>query len=210
MADTSDVTLTLVPWAPGATVGAYPRKSEQMRPEGPPTGVPVLQTAIVANDASLTFTALPDGEYWAVAPINGNGGMPTSVDPGEYQYIAFMAQKPKEQIPGPPGPQGPQGNQGVQGPQGVTGSQGSIGATGPQGPIGPQGPQGPKGDAGATGATGSTGATGPKGDPGPTGSQGPAGTAVVSADTGNVARIGSDARIYVPKIATYQQLRDGP
>lgn len=80
----SDTTLTLVPWAPGTPVGAYPRRSEQLRPDGPPTGVPPADTQIVTDTASLTYD-LADGEYWAAAPLNGSG---------TWQYVAFVAELP--------------------------------------------------------------------------------------------------------------------
>jgi hypothetical protein len=74
----SEITLTLVPWAPGTPVGAYPRHSEQMLPNQPPTGIPVEDTQPVAGDASLTFPNLGGGEYWAAAAFNGG-----------WQYVAF-------------------------------------------------------------------------------------------------------------------------
>jgi hypothetical protein len=80
----SDTTLTLVPWAPGTSVGAYPRRSEQLRPDGPPTGIPPVDTQIVTGDASLTYD-LADGEYWAAAPLNGSD---------LWQYVAFVAELP--------------------------------------------------------------------------------------------------------------------
>jgi hypothetical protein len=80
----ADTTLTLVPWAPGTPVSAYPRRSEQLRPDGPPTGVPPTDTQIVADDASLTYD-VADGEYWAAAPINGSD---------HWQYVAFVAELP--------------------------------------------------------------------------------------------------------------------
>jgi hypothetical protein len=76
----ADITLTLVPWAPGTSVGAYPRRSEQMLPEQPPTGVPPVGTQTVAADATLTYAGLPLGDYWAAAPVNGNG---------LWQYVSF-------------------------------------------------------------------------------------------------------------------------
>jgi hypothetical protein len=78
-----DVTLTLVPWAPGTPVGAYPRRSEQMLPEQPPTGVDPRDTQLVSAQGSLTYTALDPGEYWAAAPIDGTG---------VWQYVAFVSQ----------------------------------------------------------------------------------------------------------------------
>lgn len=154
------VTLTLVPWAPGQTVGAYPRRSEQMRPEGPPTMVPLLENGTVAADASLTYVTLADGEYWAAAPADGN-----------WRYIAFNAETVQPGIPGPTGPQGPQGPRGFDGPTGPNGPQGPQGIQGYQGPIGPQGPKGSAGAAGPVGEVGPPGPTGPqgpKGDPGNT------------------------------------------
>jgi hypothetical protein len=76
-----DVTLTLVPWAPGTSVGAYPRRSEQTLPNQPPTMVEVADSEPVTDDASLTFLGLDPGEYWAAAPL------------GElWQYVAFNAE----------------------------------------------------------------------------------------------------------------------
>ena len=98
--------------------------------------------------------------------------------------------------------QGPAGPPGTTGPAGPPGADSTVpGPTGPQGPIGPTGPQGNPGTTGGTGPQGPTGPTGPQGNPGATGSagpQGPAGPTTVSADAGNVATLGSDAKIYVP------------
>jgi hypothetical protein len=80
----SDITLTLVPWAPGTSVGAYPRRSEQLRPDGPPTGITPTDTEVVADDASLSYN-LADGEYWAAAPVNGSD---------HWQYVSFVAETP--------------------------------------------------------------------------------------------------------------------
>ena len=44
----AEVKLRLVPWGTGTSVGAYPRVSEQMRPDGPPTMVPPSETEVVA------------------------------------------------------------------------------------------------------------------------------------------------------------------
>jgi hypothetical protein len=72
----SSFTLKGVPWAPGTSVGAYPRRSEVL----PDTGAPgtALETRAVAADASLTYTTLPDGEYWAAAAISAT-----------WRYVAF-------------------------------------------------------------------------------------------------------------------------
>jgi collagen type II alpha len=99
-------------------------------------------------------------------------------------------------IQGPPGPQGPAG---VMGPQGIQGSNGSDGAVGGQGPVGAQGPVGPQGVPGPQGAQGPAGSQGPQGNPGPQGSQGVPGPSAVSANAGNVAKLGTDNLILVPK-----------
>jgi Collagen triple helix repeat (20 copies) len=125
-------TLTLVPWAPGQTVKAYPRKSELVLPEQPPPMVPSVQTVAVASDQSLTFGPdLNPGEYWAVAELH----------PGQrdYRYVGFSMEPPNYYVPGPTGPQGPQGFAGPQGPVGAAGAQGIPGPQGVQGPTGPQG-----------------------------------------------------------------------
>jgi hypothetical protein len=78
-----DIELTLVPWAPGTPVGAYPKRSELMLPEQPPTGVPPEHTEIVAADASLLYRGMIGGDYWAAAPLNG-----------VWKYIAFTIEVP--------------------------------------------------------------------------------------------------------------------
>lgn len=125
-------TLTLVPWAPGQSVKAYPRKSELILPEQPPPQVASVQTVAVASDQSLTFGPdLNPGEYWAVAELH----------PGQqdYRYVGFKMEPPDYYVPGPTGPQGPQGSAGPQGPVGAAGAQGIPGPQGVQGPTGPQG-----------------------------------------------------------------------
>ena len=122
-------TLTMVPWAVGQSVKAYPRKSELMLPETPPPNVASVQTAVVASDQSVTFGPdLNPGGYWAIAELH----------PGQkdYRYLGFAIEAPDYYIPGPTGPQGPQGNAGPQGPTGPAGPQG---IPGPQGAIGPSG-----------------------------------------------------------------------
>jgi hypothetical protein len=97
---------------------------------------------------------------------------------------------------GPPGPQGdpgPPGPAGVQGPQGDPGIPGTVGPQGPTGPAGAQGPVGPAGNQGPVGPQGTAGAVGPAG---PTG---PAGPNAVSIDAGNLAKLGTDSKILVPK-----------
>jgi hypothetical protein len=170
------VTLTLVPWEIGVAVDAYPRRSDQVLSDMPPTGVGVAGSSSVLSDRSLTYN-LPDGEYWAVAPIT----------PGQrdYRYLAFVVATPDPSVPGPQGPQGPQGPSGPNGNQGLPGPTGASGPTGPQGVVGPQGPKGAQGAQGVPGRDGDTGPqglkgdTGPKGDTGdpggPVGPQGPAG-----------------------------------
>jgi hypothetical protein len=126
------VTLTLVPWAPGQPVKAYPKRSELVLPDQPPPQVASVQTVLVAADQSLTFGPdLDPGEYWAIAELH----------PGQrdYRYLAFTMEPPDYYIPGPTGPQGPLG------PTGPQGSTGPAGPTGPQGVPGPQGPGGPAG-----------------------------------------------------------------
>jgi hypothetical protein len=76
---------------------------------------------------------------------------------------------------------------------------------GPPAPSGPPGPPGPPGAPGPQGPAGPAGPQGPSGAPGPAGPQGPSGPSVVSADANNVATLGSDSRIYVPK-STYANL----
>jgi hypothetical protein len=113
---TYPVDLTLVPWAPATSVAVYPRVSEQVLADMPPTGVPVVATNVVAPDRSLSFD-LPEGDYYAVAPMT----------PGQrdYRYLAFRSEIPLEEfIPGPPGPLGPQGYPGPSGAQGAAGSAG--------------------------------------------------------------------------------------
>jgi hypothetical protein len=105
-----DVRLELVPWSPGTQVGAYPRRSEQMLPGGPPTGVAPVQTQPVADDASLSFSDLAfDAEFWAAAPVN-NGPA--------WRYVSFNTPEDERDVPGLPGPEGPQGPQGASGPTG--------------------------------------------------------------------------------------------
>ena len=114
---------------------------------------------------------------------------------------------------GPQGIQGDPGTPGVKGDTGLTGDAGADGADGAQGLPGVDGAQGVKGDTGDTGDAGiqgpagadSTvpGPTGPTGAdstvPGPQGETGPEGPSAVSADADNVAVLGSDSLIYVPK-----------
>jgi hypothetical protein len=188
MAET--ITLHAVPWSIGRSVDAYPRISDQVNNDLPPTGVSAVQSAPVSPDQSLTY-ALEPGDYWAVAPITSGGR--------DYRYVAFIIQAPDQFIAGPPGQTGPSGGSGPVGPPGLAGPQGPTGPPGPQGVIGPQGAQGPQGQAGIQGRDGDPGATGPQGpqgvkgdtgDPGgPVGPQGPAGPQGpqgVKGDTGAV------------------------
>lgn len=78
-------------------------------------------------------------------------------------------------------------------PGSTGGGDGTAGPPGPQGDPGPQGPAGPAGPAGADGAQGPAGPAGADGAPGPVG------PSAVSADAGNVASLGADDLIYVPK-----------
>lgn len=110
-------TLRNVPWPIGAEVPVYPRISDQMLPDMPPTGVSAVAVGMVQETQILQFGDLPYGEYWACAPLT----------PGmrDFQYVGFgVVAPPPEWIPGPTGPQG------IQGP------------VGPAGPVGPQGVQG--------------------------------------------------------------------
>jgi hypothetical protein len=77
---TYPITLTLVPWPIASTVNAYPRVSDQILPDLPPTGVPVVDSAVVAADHSLSFD-LPPGVYWAVAPLTAGQR--------DYRYVGF-------------------------------------------------------------------------------------------------------------------------
>ena len=160
-----EVKLTLVPWDADTTVPAYPRVSEQILPDLPPTGVAPVTESVVSAGRSLTYD-LPFGDYWAAAPLTD--GL------RDYRYVGFSVTRPDDPmlIPGPPGPMGPMGYPGPQGSQGSEGPEGIQGSQGPQGIIGPQGPVGPQGDPGIRGVDGQTGATGPKGDKGDQGDQG--------------------------------------
>lgn len=180
------IRLTDVPWKIGSDVDAYPRKSDQMLPDMPPTGVAKVDTDTVAPDQSLVYD-LSDGAYWAVAPIT----------PGQrdYRYVGFVVATPDTNIKGDtgqtgpsgtPGPAGPQGLPGPQGPSGGIGPIGNTGAQGPRGPNGAQGVPGRDGDQGAVGPQGPQGAKGDTGDPGgPVGPQGPAGPQGVKGLTGD-------------------------
>jgi hypothetical protein len=169
---TSSVRLTLVPWAIGQTVGAYPRLSDQVLPDGPPTGVEPVHQVPVHTDNSVTFV-VADGMYYAC------GQMPD----GTWRYVAFEARldpTPTTEGPtGPPGATGPAGPQGVPGPTGdpstVPGPDGPAGPEGPTGVAGPTGPPGPQGNPGPTGVAGPQGPVGPEGAQG---AQGPAGTGI--------------------------------
>src|SRR6516165_446511 len=132
---------------------------------------------------------------------------------------------------GPPGEQGPVGPTGPPGQIGPAGPPGPQGVQGPIGPVsttpGPTGPTGPAGTA-ATVAVGTTTTGGPgtaasvtntgtpmagvfnftvpQGTQGPTGPTGP--PSGVSTDSGNIATLGSDAKILVPQSAiTAMRLR---
>jgi hypothetical protein len=73
------ITLKQVPWDIGRSVDAYPRVSDQVNDDLPPTGVGVVQAAPVNADQTLTYTLEP-GFYWAVAPITSGGR--------DYRYVA--------------------------------------------------------------------------------------------------------------------------
>jgi hypothetical protein len=118
---TYPITLTLVPWPIASTVNAYPRVSDQILPDLPPTGVPVVDSAVVAADHSLSFD-LPPGVYWAVAPLTAGQR--------DYRYVGFVIEEPDHQIEGP---------QGETGPSGGSGPVGAARRPGPPGAIGPKG-----------------------------------------------------------------------
>ena len=86
----ADITMTLVPWPTGTPVSAYPRRSEQMLDNQPPTMIPAVATQLVAADASLTYSDLDDGEYWAAAPLGET-----------WRYIHFLAQTEEGAVPEP-------------------------------------------------------------------------------------------------------------
>ena len=189
---------------------------------------------------SLTLYLGADQILWAVDPSDGNAypvqshtaqsvyclgageGNPAKVDHAMYADLAGGAAAEV----GPPGPAGPQGEMGPAGPQGAPGAQGD---TGPAGPIGQTGPAGAQGQTGPGGSQGIQGAQGPQGSPGPigpagpqgspgsTGSagpqgvQGPPGPTVVSTDAGNRATLGTDGKIFVPKVQgiAYASLNPG-
>lgn len=75
----SEIKMEFVPWVPGTQVGVYQRKSELHMPDMPPPLVENPTSAVVANDNSLTFADVPDGEWWAIG----------QTDPGYYRYVAF-------------------------------------------------------------------------------------------------------------------------
>jgi hypothetical protein len=95
------ITLTNVPWPIGTAVPIYPRTSDQVLPDLPPTGVPIVLSPVVAAGQTLQIAAqtLEDGQYWAAAPVT----------PGfrDYRWVGVgLTPEPPVQIPGPPGPQG--------------------------------------------------------------------------------------------------------
>jgi hypothetical protein len=102
-------------------------------------------------------------------------------------------------IQGPPGPTGETGPPGPEGPPGPAGADGADGAQGPAGPKGDTGATGVAGPKGDTGAQGPAGPQGTAGIPGTVGAQGPAGPTAVSANAGNLAKLGTDNLILVPK-----------
>jgi hypothetical protein len=102
-------TLTLVPWAIGTTVKAYPRRSELKLPDMPPPMVASVATDVVDAEQSITFgPGLDPGEYWAIAPLTAGQR--------DYRYVGFSIEAPDYYVPGPTGPQGLQGPPGPQGP----------------------------------------------------------------------------------------------
>jgi hypothetical protein len=176
------------PGAPGATGPAGPTGLQGIQglpgspgTEGPqgdpgPQGIPG-----VMGPQGPEGQLGPQGDSGATGPQGGAGpiGLPGPTGAG---------------APGPTGPQGLQGPQGQQGNPGQTGQQGpqgqpgDIGAPGPAGPQGSQGVVGPGGPAGSTGPAGLAGATGP------------AGPTAVSANTGNLAKLGTDNLLFVPAV----------
>jgi hypothetical protein len=77
-----DITLHWVPWPTGTDVAVYPRRSELRLDDQPPPSVPLVATATVQPDATLTYLALPEDNYWATALLNGR-----------YRYLSFMVQE---------------------------------------------------------------------------------------------------------------------
>jgi hypothetical protein len=75
-----DITVELAPWPPGTNVALYARVSELHMDDMAPPGLPVVATAAVAADRSLSYD-VPVGSYWAIAPLNGR-----------CQYLAVLAE----------------------------------------------------------------------------------------------------------------------
>lgn len=77
-----DIHMDLTPWPVGTTVELYARVSELKLDDMPPPGLDPVATTMVAADSSVTFAAVPEGSYWAIAPINAR-----------YRYVAVFAQE---------------------------------------------------------------------------------------------------------------------
>lgn len=75
-----DVQIEFAPWPVGTTVRVYQRKSELVLSEQPPPGIASPASGVVASDNTLTLTAVPVGEWWAI-------GQDT---PGHYRYVALV------------------------------------------------------------------------------------------------------------------------
>ena len=98
------ITLKDVPWPVGSVVMFYPRISDQVLNDLPPTGVPDVFFAFVQPDGTLSIAPqiLEDGQYWAAAPVTPGGR--------DYRWVGFgLTYEPPTQIPGPTGPTGAQG-----------------------------------------------------------------------------------------------------
>jgi hypothetical protein len=142
----------------------------------------------------------PQGLQGDVGPIGPQGAASTvpgpKGDPGTNGAQGIQGDPGPQGVPGPAGPQGPQGTAStVPGPTGPQGEVGPTGAAGAASTV--PGPQGPKGDTGATGVAGTTGA------------QGPAGPTAVSADSGNLAKLGTDGLLHVPNTSFLKGVIDG-
>jgi len=159
-----------------------------------------------APGAGMPFTATWAQYIVAVKIRSGSKAFPVEQDAdASFRLELQVADSTGGGTQGPPGPTGETGPPGPEGPPGPAGADGVDGATGPAGPAGSTGvagPTGPKGDTGAAGATGPAGAQGTPGLPGTAGATGPAGPAgpnAVSVNTGNIAKLGTDSLIFVPK-----------
>jgi hypothetical protein len=172
-----------------------------------PPWIASLDWSKITNAPSISGPAGPAGATGATGPAGAPGasGATGPVGPigatgvagvaGATGPIGATGVAGAPGAAGPTGATGPVGPVGVTGPIGVSGVAGAIGATGASGTAGAIGPTGP---VGVSGAAGSIGPTGPVGV---TGVTGPAGPSSVSTDAGNLAKLGSDAKIYVSATA---------